>query len=72
MARLPQLLPVLLFEFYEDMHVELYHLDDDIGETADLAAEKPELAGTLRARLHRWRTEVGAQMPRPKADGRIE
>ncbi len=57
-----------LIEFYEDMHVELYNLEDDLGETADLAAEKPDLAATLRAKLHQWRTEVGAQMPRANAD----
>jgi arylsulfatase A-like enzyme len=57
-----------LIEFYEDMHVELYHLADDLGETTDLAAEVPDLASQLRAKLHEWRAEVGAQMPRPNAD----
>jgi len=61
-----------LIEFYEDAHVELYNLRDDIGETADLAVQKPELAATLRQRLHQWRTDVGAQMPVPNPGYRAE
>ena len=52
-----------LIEFYEDNHVELYNLKDDIGETKDLAKEKPELAERLKEKLHAWRKEVDAQMP---------
>ncbi|MBL7222414.1 MAG: sulfatase, partial [Candidatus Brocadiae bacterium] len=37
-----------LIEFFEDNHVELYNLRDDIGETRDLAATKPERAAELR------------------------
>jgi arylsulfatase A-like enzyme len=52
-----------LIEFYEDMHVELYNLKDDLGETTDLASARPDLAAELRADLHGWRTRVNAQMP---------
>ncbi|MGQ9730109.1 MAG: sulfatase [Candidatus Zipacnadales bacterium] len=52
-----------LIEFYEDMHVELYNLYQDIGETKNLAAVYPDVADCLRRRLHRWRTLVDAQMP---------
>lgn len=52
-----------LIEFYEDMHVELYNLRDDIGEQHDLAATMSDKVNELRARLHAWRKEVGAQMP---------
>ncbi len=52
-----------LIEVYEDMHVELYNLRDDLGETTNLARQKPDLAATLRARLHQWRRAVDAQMP---------
>ncbi len=52
-----------LIEFYEDMHVELYNLKEDIGETTDLAAKLPEKARELRKVLHDWRADVGAQMP---------
>jgi arylsulfatase A-like enzyme len=55
-----------LIEFYEDGHTELYNLRDDIGETTDLATAKPEIASTLTEKLHRWRTSVKAQMPRPR------
>jgi len=54
-----------LIEYYDDMRVELYHLGDDIGETHDLAAAKPEMAEKLRAQLHAWRASTGAQMPTP-------
>ena len=52
-----------LIEFYEDMRVELYNLRDDLGETHDLAQEKPEKAAELRELLHDWRKSVDAQMP---------
>ncbi|MBN2132374.1 MAG: sulfatase-like hydrolase/transferase [Sedimentisphaerales bacterium] len=54
-----------LIEFYEDNHIELYNLRDDIGEQQDLAAEKPRMAGKLRQMLHEWRDEVDAAMPSP-------
>ena len=57
-----------LIEFYEDMHVELYHLAKDPAETTDLAAKMPERAAQLRRMLHDWRKAVGAQMPTPNPD----
>jgi arylsulfatase A-like enzyme len=54
-----------LLEFFEDMHVELYNLKDDIGESHDLVEEMPEKAEELTTRLHEWREAVGAQMPTP-------
>jgi arylsulfatase A-like enzyme len=54
-----------LIEFFNDMHVELYNIKDDIGEQRDLAASQPKRADDLRQRLHAWRKEVGAQMPTP-------
>ena len=57
-----------LVEFYEDNHVELYNLKDDIGETKDLAATLPDKAAALRQKLHDWRERVGAQMPTPNPD----
>lgn len=52
-----------LIEFFSDMRVELYNLREDIGEQNDLAAKMPGKVDYLRARLHAWRVEVGAQMP---------
>jgi len=54
-----------LIEFYEDNHVELYNLKNDIGEKNDLAKEMPEKAAELVAMLRAWRIEVDAQMPTP-------
>jgi arylsulfatase A len=54
-----------LIEFYEDNHVELYNLSDDIGEQNDLAARLPDKAKALQKQLHTWRKGVGAQMPTP-------
>jgi arylsulfatase A-like enzyme len=52
-----------LIEYFEDMHVELYNLKDDIGEKNNLAKAKPELAKDLTEKLHTWRTSVGAKIP---------
>jgi len=53
-----------LIEYFEEDRVELFDLSRDLGERHDLAAELPETAIELRARLIRWRVEVGAAMPR--------
>lgn len=52
-----------LLEYFEDNHVELYNLKDDLGETTDLAKERPDKADQLRTLLHQWRKEVGAALP---------
>ena len=57
-----------LIEFFDDMRVELYNLREDIGEQHNLAAQMPAKADELRARLHAWRKEVGAQMPSRNPD----
>jgi len=54
-----------LIEFFNDQHVELYNLRDDLAETHDRATDQPQLVERLRDRLHAWRTAVGAQMPSP-------
>jgi arylsulfatase A-like enzyme len=54
-----------LIEFHEDGRQELYHLSQDPSEADDLAGDHPEKAGELARMLHRWREEVGAQMPTP-------
>jgi len=59
-----------LIEFFEDDHVELYNLADDLGESNDLASKMPERAEALRRQLHEWRKEVGAQMPTPNSNYR--
>jgi arylsulfatase A-like enzyme len=57
-----------LIEFFEDDHVELYHLHEDPEEKRDLAATMPERVRELRQRLHTWRGQVGAQLPSPNPD----
>ncbi len=57
-----------LIEFFDDMRVELYNLREDIGEQRNLAAQMPAKTDELRARLHAWRKEVGAQMPSRNPD----
>ena len=52
-----------LIEFFEDNHVELYDLKEDLGEARDLATVQKQKAGELRSKLHSWRRAVGAQMP---------
>jgi hypothetical protein len=52
-----------LIEFFEDGRLELYNLRDDIGEARDLAAQDPDRAKALQARLAKWRQETGARMP---------
>ncbi len=57
-----------LVEFQEDGRVELYDLKEDPEESRDLAGAMPEKARELRARLERWRRDVGAQMAVPNPD----
>ncbi len=52
-----------LIEFFEEMNVELYDLNNDIGETDDLSTKMPELRDSLRQLLHDWRVDVNADMP---------
>jgi arylsulfatase A len=52
-----------LLEYFEDNHIELYDLSNDIGERNDLAEKMPEKAEELRKSLDAWRKDVKAQMP---------
>ncbi len=53
-----------LIENYEDPHVELYNLRDDISERNDLAPRMPGKAAELKQMLAEWRKAVGAKMPK--------
>ena len=57
-----------LMEFLEDGRWELYDLQNDVGETKNLASAMPDKARELHDRLVRWREEVRAPMPE-KNDG---
>ena len=57
-----------LIESYEDGKLGLYDLRKDRAETKNLAAMMPAKAAALRDKLHRWREDIGAQMPTPNPD----
>jgi arylsulfatase A-like enzyme len=57
-----------LILFYEDQHVELYDLSRDLGESHDLAHEKPAKAAELLHKLEHWLVEVGAKRPSRNPD----
>ena len=57
-----------LIEFYEDNHSELYNLRTDPLEQSDLAPAQPQKADELKARLHAWQRQTGAQMAVPNPD----
>ena len=60
-----------LLEFFEDHHMELYNLKDDIGEKNNLADKIPDKAKELHAMMLAWREEVHAPMPTQNvADGK--
>lgn len=54
-----------LIEFFDDGAVELYDLENDVGERQNLAQTYPDVTGRLRQRLEQWRKDVGAQLPTP-------
>lgn len=53
-----------LLEYFEDGHLELYNLREDIGEQNNLVKHAPEKAAELHELLKAWRRDVGAQMPK--------
>ena len=57
-----------LIEFFEDGRLELYNLAEDIGETTNLAEQKPRRAKRMQRRLAEWRASVDAAMPTPNPD----
>ncbi|MCO8125017.1 sulfatase [Stieleria sp. TO1_6] len=61
--------PWKLVERYEDGQTQLYHLDDDIGETTDLASDHPDRVSQMRQQLHAWYQTVDAKFLRPKPNG---
>jgi arylsulfatase A-like enzyme len=57
-----------LIEFFEDKHVELYNLANDLSETNNLAEKLPDKAKELHAKLVAWRTALQAPMPTPNTE----
>jgi arylsulfatase A-like enzyme len=52
-----------LQEYFEDGHLELYNLRDDLGQTNNLASKLPDKAKELHALLAAWRESIKAPMP---------
>ncbi len=55
-----------LLEYYENGTVQLFDLENDIGERNDLSKSQPARAAELRKMLVDWRKQVDAKMPFPK------
>lgn len=54
-----------LIEWHEDGRLELYNLEDDIGEKNNLAESHPDVKNRLYEMLKTWRKSVDAKMPSP-------
>ena len=55
-----------LIEYLDDTgDVELYEIGKDIGETKNLASERPGRVADLKKKLKAWRETVSARMPLP-------
>jgi len=61
-----------LIEFFEDERLELYNLEDDIGENHDLAKDFPEKVKELHTELEVWRKSVGTVVPTEKNPEYVE
>jgi arylsulfatase A-like enzyme len=59
-----------LIEFFEDHRLELYNLENDLGEQHNLAVEQRKKAAELHEKLKTWRAAVGAQMPSRNPNGK--
>lgn len=62
--------PWKLMEFFEDHRLELYNLEQDIGETKNLAAAEPDKVRELQTQMQAWRGQVGARMPTANTPGK--
>ena len=61
-----------LIEWYEDMRVELFNLQEDPSERHDISAEHASSVTSLRKQLHEWRESVHAAMPSQNPDFKPE
>ena len=59
-----------LILWFEDDSVELYNLNNDLGEQNNLVKTHPEIATALMAELKAWLEDVDANMPKPNPDWR--
>lgn len=52
-----------LIHYYEDDHEELYNLKDDVSETTDVSAQKPDIVKRLHDELFNYLHTVNARFP---------
>jgi len=52
-----------LIEFFEDSHVELYDLKEDIEEKIDISKKFPQITENMKTLLEEWRKSVEAKIP---------
>lgn len=57
--------PWKLITWWEEPTYELYNLVEDIGETTNLANERPDLVADLSRDLESWLDRTSAKRPRP-------
>ena len=57
-----------LIWWFEDNAIELYDLNNDLGEQNNLAKQYPKLAGDLKTQLEIWLEEIGARMTAPNPE----
>lgn len=57
-----------LIEFFEDGHLELYNLREDVSEKNNLADREPERAKKMQKILAEWREKVEAKIPERNPD----
>ena len=55
--------PWKLHEYFEDGGLELYNLEEDLGETHNLVTEQPQKAQALHQQLKDWREKMNAPVP---------
>jgi len=57
-----------LIEYFDTGKMQLFNLNEDIGEQNDLAESKPEKVKELMIKLHDWRKRTGAKMMEENPD----
>jgi arylsulfatase A-like enzyme len=56
-----------LIEFFDDGHLELYNIKDDIGEKNNLADKMPRKVKELHQMLEHWWKSLGARCQKPRS-----
>ena len=61
-----------LIEFFEDSHVELYDLKNDIEEKNEISIKFPEITENLKKLLEDWRISIEAKIPQKNPNYNLE